>query len=78
MHSSLLIHRETGDDMRKQTGERIQTKSRARKEKQTGLTEVFSWISRAPFALPKGVPAFFVLQKLLHLDFRKASGLLAP
>lgn len=31
------------------------------------LTEIFGWISRASFALPKWVSAFFVLQKLLHI-----------
>lgn len=32
------------------------------------LTEIFRWTSRATFALPKRVSAFFVLQKLLHLE----------
>lgn len=31
------------------------------------LTEIFGWISKASFALPKWVSAFFVLQKLLHI-----------
>lgn len=39
------------------------------------LTEIFGWITRASFALPKWVSAFFVLQKPLHSDSQTADGL---
>lgn len=39
------------------------------------LTEIFGWISRPPFALPKRVSAFFVLQKPLHCDSQTADDL---
>lgn len=41
------------------------------------LTEIFRWIPKAPFALPKRVSALFVLQKLLHLECQIAGGLIA-
>lgn len=39
------------------------------------LTEIFGWISRPSFALPKRVSAFFVLQKPLHCDSQTADDL---